>query len=296
MRPVLFFPAWSTLLLAYISEKSITDHQFILFHSDLLIRLFSFACIMGASFIINQITDIDSDKENKKLPILSSGKLSINESWYFAIFLMIITLVLSYYYDLYIFYLNLLFLIITAYLYNIRPFVLKNRPVLGAIANYLMGILAYLYALDRFQIMDLDAFVLISAINFSLFILTTLPDVKGDRKINKRTIGSVLGVRKALILNAAIIFIFLLLSVIYDYKVSIISYLFYFQCLLSVCLLFNSTTESIVFVIKLFLLIQAFLVCVFFSDYFIFLIMMYLGGRMYYKKYFNLNYPHIKNE
>ena len=296
MRPVLFFPAWSTLLLAYISESKIQDYSVLFFNSDLMLRIFSFAGIMGASFVINQIVDVDSDRENQKLPILSSGKLSNRAAWIFSILLSIMTLLISFLFSLYIFYLNLIFLTITAYLYNIKPFKLKDHSILGAIANYLMGVLAYLYALDSFYISDFESFILISSINFSLFILTTLPDIKGDKKIRKRTIGSVLGIKKAIWVNMLFMLIVLMFSLLFRYKITYVSYLYYLHFFISVLLVINCSIENIIFMIKLFLLVQALLVCVFFPDYFIFLIMMYLGGRVYYKSYFNINYPHIKNE
>lgn len=296
MRPVLFFPAWSTLLLAYVFERNIYSWELLIFNYDLLVRLVSFAVVMGASFIINQIADLETDKKNKKLPILSSELVTEKEAWFFSILLLSLVLAFSYYYDVYIFMLNVIFFTITGVLYNLPPFSLKNKMILGALANYTMGILAYLYACSKFEIIDSESFIILSMINFSLFILTTLPDIKGDKLTEKRTIGSVLGIKKSLIINLLLMIMLLVISRLYFYSVSIVYYLFICQLIFSIFLFVKEELEKIIFVIKLFLLIQALAVCLFFPDYFILVLLMYLGGRRYYQNFFNINYPHIKNE
>jgi len=100
LRPMLFFPGWSTMMAGYfIQSKSvwIPAFQFHINHIHLLTVLIGFAMVMGSSFVLNQLNDIESDKKNKKLFIISNGILSTKTVWIEAIILSCLSFLVAFY-------------------------------------------------------------------------------------------------------------------------------------------------------------------------------------------------------
>ncbi len=215
-RPILFFPGWATLLLGrwygnlYFGSKSFSVGNSILpgFGDILLIPGFGF--LMGGCFILNQIADIETDRLNSKLYFLHEGHVSAAAAWREALILILLGTALFFYngnFDLVI--IALLFVFITGYFYNFNPFRAKDRVLSGLMANILMGEAAFAMgflfeAPHRWQTM-LIASIPLLLINTGLYVLTTLPDIGGDRESNKKTIGAWLGVEKGIIAGGLLI-------------------------------------------------------------------------------------------
>jgi len=297
LRPVLFFPAWSTVLIAhFVSNPQQSIHTFIIINSELSLILLVFALLMGSAFIVNQIYDIETDTHNKKLFFLEKKIISIKEARNLSIFSAVLGFILAAYLSIYILIISLSFYLVSAILYNLRPFRWKNKWLGGTLSNFIFGVCAFLYGVNfEYLSMVMNEFYIMSLFNIILCILTTLPDQVGDKKVGKKTIANVLGIRITIGvivgLNILMILIILFnsLSVIFTLLASA-------SFILTSYLIFNSKDQIILSIIKILLLIESLIATYFYNDYLILILLMYFVGRWYYKKRFNLNYPNLVNE
>ena len=102
-----------------------------------------FAMIMGSAFVLNQLRDIESDKKNNKLFIISDGIVSVTSARREVYILTIVAVIIGFYLNFYIGTLFIIFFLITGVLYNYKPAIMKDRPWGSLIANALMGWLAF---------------------------------------------------------------------------------------------------------------------------------------------------------
>ena len=282
-RPVLFFPAWSTMLI--ISGVLNLNSSILLYVST--------ALLMGSAFVINQISDIETDKINAKCLFLEKKRISIRASVVYSLFLVTLSLLISYSVGLVNFYVFVVFFIVTGILYNLKPFKFKQYNILGAISNYLMGLLISITVFSDLSEVNIALVLILSLYNFIIYILTTLPDSDGDLKTHKRTVGNVLGFKKSIILSLFLSALNLYLSIQFDdisiliLCLSLFGFIFYQYFL---------KKEIILTIIKWSLLSQAFLAIIYFPIYMVPIGLIFYGGRWYYKKEFNMEYPSLKNE
>jgi 4-hydroxybenzoate polyprenyltransferase len=178
-----------------------------------------FLCITSvcsSSFILNQICDQESDTVNKKL-FLVGKYIAIDKSKIISNYLFIagnfILLIINWYAAIITFFIYLIWGI----LYSSSPYKWKSRPLLGWLANSIVGVL--LFVLGWGLVMennlsaplipfDLSMIFLLApyALSFSsVALLTTLPDLKGDRSSGDRTFPIVFG--KGLTLIISLLFI-----------------------------------------------------------------------------------------
>ena len=148
LRPMLFFPGWTTLLAGYlISDKAtlffnLSPIKAVPFLEISLLLLLS-AAAMGTSFLLNQLKDIESDLENKKLFIISEGYISKQMAIAETVVLVMLALGLAVLFSRTVIWLTVGFIVLTGYLYNFKPFALKDAPLSSLIANSLMGWFAF---------------------------------------------------------------------------------------------------------------------------------------------------------
>ena len=87
LRPLLLIPGWTMLLLGYykgLGGESAGQHSFLLIgnmhiilrpDSDLLITLLLYSLLMGAGYILNQLSDSRTDEINSKLYLVAQGHI-----------------------------------------------------------------------------------------------------------------------------------------------------------------------------------------------------------------------------
>jgi len=302
LRPILFFPGWSTLLAGYFiaSNKELyfnLDTILQLDYYTISILLISFAASMGASFLLNQLEDIESDLKNKKLFFLAEGLLSPKAVKWEAFILSIFSLYLAYSINLNVLYAMLAFLLITGYAYNYKPFVLKDKPLGSLIANALMGALAFI--LGMLAVNPMSWVVLTSLLpylmfNTALYFFTTLPDVAGDKKSKKRTYAVIYGLN--FVTNLAIVFFIaaiILAFILQDY----FALLFLLPSLIFFVKLFTKKgIENTIKTTKHTLLFFGIAICLKIPFYLIVMIAIFALTKWYFKKRFNYNYPNLKGE
>jgi len=211
LRPVLLIPVWTFLFLGYFWGSSLETFNFTVI---LPWRFWAILCLyslmMSSVYIINQIVDRESDLINNKLFLIPYNIISIRAAMVYAIILALIPLI-----SVYFFGIKFVMLFVLSYLlgvaYSIRPFELKARPIADMLANAIgYGLLAFLTGWAVTGKIQGRAFI--QAFGYilfvsSIFINTTIPDIQGDQKAGKYTIGVFLGARNATILSSILLFL-----------------------------------------------------------------------------------------
>jgi 4-hydroxybenzoate polyprenyltransferase len=198
LRPMLHPPVWTIVILGYFRAAD-------LFSTKLLILLLISSAAASWAYIVNQLSDIESDKLNRKLFFLPDNIISPISAKFLAAAMLMLTLVGGFYLGINI---GLLFTVGLAlgYAYSIRPFDLKSRPLAGILSNAIAhGILpfaagymiaggepegAFSYSIPYFLAVG------------GVFIGTTIPDYFGDQKAGKITLAVRYGLNRAGMLMA----------------------------------------------------------------------------------------------
>jgi len=292
LRPILFFPGWSTVLAGYYCHSG--QPFFTGAERDPGWLLLSFGLAMAGSFLLNQIFDRDSDRINKKLFLLADGHLSPGAAWIEAALLLTFSLLFSLLFGLRVFLTVLGFILITGWIYNFRPFRWKNHPAGSIVANLLMGWLAFItgwLAIKPFNREMLYFSLPYTFLNLALYFHTLLPDIVGDRQSEKKTLAVVSG-EKPVIRLALILFIigFPLALINRDLIASLIF-------LASAPFFFlewkKPDIPSTLRTTKYTALIFALVVGLFWPVYYLLIIAAYFGTRWYFRQRFNLDYPNF---
>jgi len=299
LRPMLFFPGWVTLLAGYF----IADRHQLYFNQNQIIAvrldqvgvlLVLFAAAMGASFLLNQLKDVESDKLNHKLFIVAQGYLTPGAlRWEIAI-LILLSLVLSIYFSVIILVFTIFFIVLTGYFYNYKPFSLKDKPYGSLFANAMMGWLAFVIGWSAKNLLSLD--IIIDALpylflNTALYFYTTLPDMEGDRTAGKNTLAVRYG-KKIIIRWAFAVFVLSLLFAILNKDWMILSVLlmaatFFIRTVRNYSI--PSTVQTTKYTIAFFTLVICFKL-----PYFLILMLAgFFGTRWYFKQRFDFDYPNF---
>ena len=298
LRPTLLIPVWTMIFLGYYHsspELIISSPSWQVWCTILLYSMF-----MGGVYIINQITDVETDDVNNKLYLVAGGHVKIKLIKYQAAILLLFPLLLALYWlrQRPIYILLIFIAIIIGIAYSIPPARLKGKPIFDLLANSIgYGAIAFFagWIIQR----DFSAQSIISCIPYifcvgAAFILTTLPDLKGDSLVGDRTTGWLLGVQKSCVVSVILLSMAICSSLIllkFDKKsyIALISSLF---CLpLFIYALFSLRLSAITLATRLGVLLLSLLTCVVIPYYFILLIGTMLTVKWYYKKRFGIKYP-----
>ena len=288
-RPVLMPPVWTILLLGHhrASPFSIYDNS-----PGLVFFLISLS--IGAVYILNQIHDIESDRINKKLFFLAEGYISLKKAWV-EIALLVLTGIIGAF--LLSFQLGILFILglVFGFLYSVPPFSLKNRHIWGLLANALgHGSLTFLIGWCITSNLSFNTFILslpyLLAVA-AVYLNTTLPDIEGDRKVKKITLGVKLGIVKASWLSVIFVTSSLFLALFVKDWVFMLAGGLCFPFFLSAAL--TKKTKQIILSNKMAILFLTIAAAIFYPWYFIILLVGFLATRFYYGARFNMTYPTI---
>jgi 4-hydroxybenzoate polyprenyltransferase len=273
LRPVLMPPLWTILLLGYYQGRKASGHL------GPLGRTFLFASfLMGAIYILNQLRDMESDRQNRKLFLLSEGWVQPTSAWGEAI---------------------ILFLLACFGGFRVAPLLgvtFVVALILGA-ANMLgHGLLAF-----SFGWLTAYPYLSLKLLRYSLpygpaigavYLNTTLPDREGDRIVGKRTLGVCWGRRRVVLLST----VFVLLAAGGGYLnrdfpllVSSLVVLPFF-----VRAVFGLGLGNVVRSTKVSILVLSGAVSIFFPWYLLLLVGGFIGSRVYYRKRLGLAYPSLR--
>jgi len=287
LRPILHPPVWTIVILGYFAS---------LVRSDSITRLYWLllfsSSAAGWAYVINQISDIETDRINNKLYFLPLKLIPIRSAYTVAALLALVTLasflILGKLIGL-LFTFGLLF----GYIYSGKPFYWKNNPVLGTISNAIAHgampfVAGYLCAGGRFSLAVSHSIPYIFAV-IAVYIGTTIPDIDGDKKSGKNTPGVVLGVLYAsavmLLSLMAAIFSGLILRDIPFLIAANLTMPFYIYSL------YRPGSKSAILSVKSSVLFLSIVACIRFWPYTIALIIIFAITKRYYKWRLNIDYP-----
>jgi 4-hydroxybenzoate polyprenyltransferase len=293
LRPLILIPCWNFLLIGtYLAQQKRG------FTPDILLGLIIYTCLMGGVYILNQITDIESDRINKKLFLLSEGYVPIKCAYIEMVLLWIVAILLALKFS----YLFLIFIGISLLLgvfYSLPPIKLKGKPLLDTFSNgfgYGMINFAVGWLLVRsFEMSMFIRFVPYFLSISAVFINTTVVDIEGDRKAGEKTTAILLGkqvsfVCSTVLMAAAILTAYMMKDLVCLIPAALSFPLFVYGAVYS--LLKNEQNRKLTIASfrlpgLLFTLVTIYL----FPLYSIVLLVIFFGMRLYYKKRFRMNYP-----
>lgn len=202
LRPLILIPSWNFLLigafLARSGERSV---------GSIILAVCIYTCIMGGTYILNQVMDRDTDRLNKKLFLLSEGYIPVRHAYIEMAVLWLAGLVLSAFFDI-TFFLFVLISLILGVLYSLPPIKLKGKPLLDTLSNgigygminFAVGWLIVKPFTWTMFIVFLPYFLSICAV----FMNTTIVDRLGDERAGEKTTAVFLGARGTSIASTVI--------------------------------------------------------------------------------------------
>ena len=250
--------------------------------------------MMGSTFVLNQLKDIESDKKNKKLFIISDGILSPKTATIEVFVLTVVSILIGFLIRLEVGMLFIAFFLVTGILYNYSPAKMKDRPWGSLLANALMGWIAF--AIGWITAHQLRMQFIIDSLpylffNTALYLFTTLPDIEGDRVSGKKTLAVTYGLEK--VIYGA--FILYLTGLMISIKVMDFQALFFYLLSLPLFIktLISGNVADTIRNTKYSILFFALSICLRMPAYFLMMVIGFFGSRIYFKKRFNLNYPNF---
>ncbi len=293
LRPLILIPCWNFLLIGtYLAQHERG------FTPDILLGLVIYTALMGGVYILNQITDRETDRINKKLFLISEGYVSVRYAYIEMVLLWIVAILLALKFS----YLFLIFIGISLLLgvfYSLPPVKLKGKPLLDTLSNAL-GYGMINFAVGWLLVRSFDMAMFIKFIPYFLsisavFINTTVVDIEGDRKAGEKTTAILLGkqvsfICSTVLMAAAILTAYIMKDLVCLIPAALSFPLFVYGAVYS--LLKNEQNRKLTIASfrlpgLLFTLVTVYL----FPLYSIVLLAVFLGMRLYYKKRFRINYP-----
>jgi 4-hydroxybenzoate polyprenyltransferase len=305
-RPILFFPGWSTLLAGFLVSSretrwpwwhSETFFQFHWWNGAIVISMLAFMAAMGASFILTQLQDVESDRKNRKLFLIGEEHIPLSNAIKESFFLIGLALVLGSLLNWSTFFLLAFFILITGYLYNYPPFQYKNTAIMGLILNMLMGWIAF--ALGWVLIQPLNGeFLRFSlpylALNTGLYFLTTIPDMDGDRSTGKHTFPVRFGIPTTIL--ACEISFFLSLILAWWNRDALILTIDLLTLPWMILLAIRRDLTAVIKTVKMAIFFFSILICLKFPLYFVLVASIFFLTRFYYRERFQFDYPNFRGE
>ena len=225
VRPMLLLPVWTQVILGYYHAVLQQDPLSAVIPiwrppTQLVETLVLYSLLVAGCYIVNQISDRETDAVNQKLYLVADGLVKISIITVAAVLLISSGLLWA------IARFSgrnpiLLALIVSSavfgLIYSLPPIRLKGKPIFDLLANAVgYGGIAFWVGWTSTASFSMEAvtqslpYILCVA---SAFINTTLPDITGDQANGDLTTGALLGKRKAGQLSLAV----LLLSIISAY-------------------------------------------------------------------------------
>jgi 4-hydroxybenzoate polyprenyltransferase len=206
-RPMLLIPVW-TIYLHYMVQCHGKSSVTLVPGRSAVVHLIVLTLIFAGSYILNQIFDIESDRINDKLFFLPRKIISVPVAWALFVSLSAGGMIIAAFAESRILP-AVLMLVVLGVLYSAPVIRLKDRPLAGLAANAAgYGLLIPWIAAWNCP----ERAVSTLAIPYCLaiaagYVLTTIPDRKGDAASGKRTVAVIFGSKgtlwPALVLIAA---------------------------------------------------------------------------------------------
>lgn len=248
--------------------------------------------VFVGTYIINQIFDIESDRINRKLFFLPDKIITLNAAWTFYVVTSACGVVLAALSSIQS-GLTASIIVTLGLLYSIPGIRLKDRPVAGTFANAVTyGILVpAIHGLSSVVLESWDEVLPYFLAIATGYLLTTIPDMDGDRASDKQTVAVILGRGKTLQL-ALLTAVVTIAASIFTRNFDLIVVSAITAILLSVQL-YQQNERLMLFTCKFPILLLTIAAGLYFPFYFIFLLLTLFATRAYYKKRFGIVYPKL---
>ena len=149
LRPTLLFPVWTLVLLGHYHGAAPTSHSlkieflaaeipvYLNVDARVWVTLCLYSMLAGAVYIINQITDKETDSVNNKLYLVADGYVKLPVIKLEAALLFIASIVAAVVWFHHSWAYLALIAVSTALgvIYSVRPFRLKGKPILDLLSN-----------------------------------------------------------------------------------------------------------------------------------------------------------------
>jgi len=303
LRPTLFFPVWVMLTVGMAAARmDVSGYTFgILSYDWITLALYAgMTLISGSTFIINQIKDKDGDALNDKL-FLVGNHISITQAKWIMYVSLIVGLGLTYLAGVTCIILGIVLFLVWGILYNVEPFHYKKTPVLGMVTNSLAGLVIYMTGamfvygssgLGPSEI--LKGKMLLVAIPYILCytatsLLTTIPDMEGDRETGALTFPLQFGKHTTILIGTIMVVLALVIGAYYRDPVSSLAALVSLP--LYIIALRMEGVPEVLRAIRYSILFLALLVMSVYPLLFPGVLVVFYLSKYYYWHRFDLNYP-----
>lgn len=293
LRPLILIVVWNFFLIGnYLATRSRVLNK------DVILGLLIYTALMGGVYILNQITDIETDRLNKKLFLLSEGYIPLR----FAIMEMVIiwffALTIGARFG-WIFMIFILLSLLLGVFYSLPPVKLKGRPILDTLSNaigygmlnFAVGWLSQRPFEWSMFIKFLPYFLSISAV----FINTTIVDMEGDKKSGEITTAVFLGEKPAYLLSSVLMAVAVIVSLLMHDIICFIPSAIVLPLFLYLLLDYKkenpASRKLTILSFRLPGLIFTIITGYLYPPYLIFLFILIIGMKVYYKYRFGIVYP-----
>ena len=211
-RPTLFFSVWVMICIGMYIGMFLTHQNLSVniteFNYKTIMMFAGISLICAGTFIMNQLSDIEGDKINKKLFII--GNIVTSEKALVISRVMPAVGAVAILFSKWVVIIPaLLIYIFWGELYNNKEYDWKSKPSLGFLCNmvcgYLLVLSGVLYTSHNFSmLLAVKSLLYILPFLFayaSVVLLANIPDIEGDKETNKKTFTVMYGVRNTVILS-----------------------------------------------------------------------------------------------
>jgi len=299
LRPILFFPGWSTMLAGYFIVYNHSIFSPLIFSSEIgyfriILLMLSYGMLMGSVFVLNQLCDVESDHQNKKLFFIAEGMISPRNALMEVVILACLSVGAGFFLAPAVGAAYILFFILAGLLYNYSPFRLKDRPWGSLAANALMGGLAFM--IGWLAVQPLGTVIFLDIIpylcfNTALYFFTTFPDIEGDRAAGKRTLTVIFGHRRIIVVSFTVYLAGAISALILNDAQAGFFYLLSLP--LFVKTIRTGEIAASIRATKFGILFFALSVCLKWPVYFAVMVTGFFGTRIYFKHRFGMSYPNF---
>jgi 4-hydroxybenzoate polyprenyltransferase len=265
---------------------------------DVTLGLVIYTFVLGGVYVLNQIMDIETDRLNKKLFLLSGGYVTVKAAYIEMAVLWVLALILSVKFGA-LFVFLIMLSILLGVLYSLPPIKLKGKPFLDTLANgFGYGMINFAVGWLLFRDFEWSIFSRFLPYFLSIcavFINTTIVDIEGDRKAHEVTTGVLLGPRlshlvSTIIMAAAVISAYIQRDYICLIPAAMSFPLFVYTAGYA-WMQKGINRAATIASFRLPGLIFTVITAVLFPAYFIVLVVVLVTMRLYYKQRFGITYP-----
>lgn len=292
-RPMLIIPVWSIYLVSLHYHHKLAKMEFSIENLAVMTGL---TLLIAGAYYVNQVYDQATDRANHKVLFLQYQL--VNEKSLIQLFILfsIVSMGFAVFYSNVIFFIYLQILG-SGFIYSAPPLRLKDRPISGLLINaYVFGLLVPISIMPNITqhnagLLGWDnPFYFFLAV-MGVHIFTTLPDVPGDIKAGKKTIGSVVPLKIAILLA---LFSFLGAALIaLNSGFMILIYIAGTAAVVALATLIRSSEKLVLLSAKLPILMLTLLAGYYYPAYLLFVVVLILATRAYYQRKFKLIYPRL---